>query len=208
MSKLFRFWIALLAFVALGCAEERAPIDRTQPNSIKKAYFAGEWYYQRTVVDVPASSGFTFVGNSGEMEKIKFDLQEGFLYVRRTTEFIKNADDKNAKGNKFSGEVVGAFRVLSHFDIRHAYNSTTGEEMNVLEENSFDRPWYEREYVRVDWSNNLVHNMDMDFERASIEGVPYYPQDTAADGSKNPDAPHSTNSLPSSQHSGISPYPS
>lgn len=190
MSKLFRFWLALLALLALGCAEERAPIDRTQPNGIKKAYFAGEWYYQRTVIDVPASSGFTFVGNSGEMEKIKFDLQESYLYVRRTTEFIKNADDKKAKGNKYSGEVVGAFRVVSHFDVRHAYNSTTGEEMNVLEENAFDRPWFEREYVRIDWSNNLVHNMDMDFERASIEGVPYYPQDTAADGSKNPDAPH------------------
>lgn len=180
----------LLAALCLGaCGAERKPIDRVQPNALKKSEFAGEWYYQRTVIDVPSANGFTFVGNGAEMARIKFDIQERTLYVRRQSEFILGADDKAQKGQKYSGEVIAAFAISSHFDIKYAYNSTTGEQINVREENASDRPWYARDYMRVDWSNNLVHNYDVDFERESIESVPYYPQNTNADGTINPDAP-------------------
>ena len=54
------------------------------------------------------------------------------------------------------GAVVAAFAIASHFDIRRAYNPQTGEEMNVIEENTVDRPWHLRDYFRVDWSSNLV----------------------------------------------------
>ena len=39
------------------------------------------------------------------------------------------------------------------------YNDATGEQSNVTE-NTSDRPWYEREYIRVDWSHNLLANFD------------------------------------------------
>ncbi len=182
----------LSALVLLGgCAEERDPIDRVQPYALKKADFAGEWYYQRTVVDVPAANGFTFVGNTDHsgLQKVKFDIQENTLFVRRNVELIKGADDKATKGDDYEGEVIGAFPILRHFDVRRAYNPTTGEEMNILEENAIDRPWYDRDYIRVDWSRNNVTNYQLDFERASIEAVPYYPQQTDKDGKVNPDAP-------------------
>ena len=35
------------------------------------------------------------------------------------------------------------------------YNATTGEETNVIRETT-ERPWYDREFIRVDSSNNLV----------------------------------------------------
>lgn len=186
--------LSLLLAAALltgACAEERDAIDRVQPNALKKSTFDGRWYYQRTVVDVPASNGFTFVGNTdhGGLQIIKFDLQENTLFVRRDTALIKGADVKEKKGEDYQGEVIGAFAVLKHFDVKRAYNPTTGEELNILEENAIDRPWYEREYVRVDWSNNLVHNYQLDFERKSIESVPYYVQETNQDGTRNPDAP-------------------
>src|SRR5262249_25569671 len=48
-----------------------------------------------------------------------------------------------------------AFRIEDQFDIRRGYDRTTGEESNVVEENR-ELPWYERQYVRVDWSKNLA----------------------------------------------------
>ena len=44
------------------------------------------------------------------------------------------------------------YALESHFDVRHSFNPTTGEELNVVEENSTDRPWSLRQYMRVDWS--------------------------------------------------------
>jgi hypothetical protein len=38
----------------------------------------------------------------------------------------------------------------------HDYNPQTGEELNVVVENTTDRPFYAREYMRVDWSSNKV----------------------------------------------------
>ena len=58
--------VSLVATLVLlfGCAQPRDPIDRVQPNVVRKSTFAGQWYYQRTVVDVSAANGFTFVGNT------------------------------------------------------------------------------------------------------------------------------------------------
>lgn len=178
---------AVFALVA-ACATERDPIDRVQPNARKKADFTGEWYYHRTVVDMPGATNFTFVGNSGEVARVTFDVQETTLFVRRTTELIVGGDAKQ-KGQPYHGEVIAAFRIQSHFDVKRAYNPTTGEQMNILEENQADRPWHAREFMRIDWSSNLVHNYDIAFETASIESVPYHVQEFGPDGKRNPDAP-------------------
>ena len=182
----------LIVILAAGCAEERPAIDRVQPNAILKSQFAGEWYYQRTVVDVPAANGFTFVGNTDHsgMSRVTWDIQEDFLYARRTTELIAGSDGKATAGSTYEGEVIAAFKIEKHFDIVNAYNPTTGEQLNILEENDKDRPWYEREYIRVDWKENLVTNYQLDFEAASVESVPYYVQEKNPEtGERNPDAP-------------------
>ncbi len=183
------------SIMMIGCAQERDTIDRVQPNYYKKSYFEGEWHYQRTVVSVPSGSVFTSVGmtdHSG-MTRVSFDIQENFLYARRTTEFIKDGDDRDAaedRGDQYEGEVVAAFRILSHFDIQPAYNPSTGEELNILNENTTDRPWYERDYIRVDWSKNEVTNLSLDFEAASIEPVSYFVQEfDDATGERHRDAP-------------------
>lgn len=184
--------LALSAF-AFGCADERPVIDRVQPNALTKAMFDGEWYYVRTVVDVPAANGFTHVGDTDHsgMRRIRWDIQEDWLYARRTTELIEGADLKDEEGERYAGEVVAAYRIQSHFDIVNAYNPTTGEQLNIREENTRDRPWYERDYMRVDWSTNHVHNYAMSFEAASVEGVPYYVQEIdPATGERHPDAPY------------------
>ncbi len=181
--------------IAAGCASPRDPINRVQPNYVDKKEFGGLWYYQRTVVDMPAANGFTFIGatDTKGLTRVAWDIQEGFLYARRTTELIKDADghhEAQKDGNIYKGEVVAAFRIQKHFDIARPYNDVTGEELNVLVENDVDRHWYDRRYMRVDWSQNLVHNYDLDFERESIESVPYYVQEIdPVTGKRNPDAP-------------------
>jgi hypothetical protein len=189
-----RLLVAIAALVSLfaACAEEREPIDRVQPNALDKSMFDGEFYYGRTVVDVPSGNGFTFVGGTdfNGLKRIRWDIQEDLLLARRTVELIDGADDLDETGEAYEGEVVAAFRIESHFDITRSYNSTTGEPLNIRVENTTDRPWYERSYMRVDWSNNLVTNYDLDFEAASIEPIPYYVQEfDSATGERNADAP-------------------
>jgi hypothetical protein len=51
---------ALMAAVASpGCGDPRPPINQVQVGAIEKSIFAGEWYFQQTVVDSPYSAGFT-----------------------------------------------------------------------------------------------------------------------------------------------------
>ena len=52
-----------------------------------------------------------------------------------------------------NGTIVAAYKIESHFDIRRSYNPTTGEQLNIIEENTSDRPWYDRQFMRVDWSS-------------------------------------------------------
>jgi hypothetical protein len=183
-------------FVLNGCASPREAIDRVQPNYVDKQALAGKWYYQRTVTDMPAANGFTFIGatDTEGLSRISWDIQEKFLFARRTTELIKNADGLDTiveNDEHYQGEVMAAFRIEKHFDIARPYNDTTGEQLNVLVENSTDRPWHERRYMRIDWSANLVHNYNLDFESESIESVPYFVQEyDPVTGERHPDAPN------------------
>lgn len=197
MHRRFSLWTAGLWFVLAlaSCAKSRDPINRVQPNYVDKKALDGVWYYQRTVVDMPASNGYTFIGATDQrsVSRVSWDVQQDYLYARRYMELVKGADGKepteSAQG-KYMGEVVAAFRIQKHFDVARPYNDTTGEELNVLVENDFDRPWHDRRYMRVDWSRNLVNNYSLDFERTTVESVPYFVQEfDPVTGRRNPDAP-------------------
>lgn len=138
-----------------GCAQEIGDIDRTQPNRVAKSALAGEWYMLTTVVDASATASSTFVGLQGDLERVAFSFEESSLIVRRTHE-----DYPGLESGQFNltnpavpapGAAVAVFRINSHFDIQRSYNSSTGEQSNVISENSSDRPWFDREYIRVGW---------------------------------------------------------
>lgn len=151
----------LLAFALLGgCVESQPPVNQVQPNVTRKADITdAEWYMQSTVVDTPYTTDFTFVGESGELERIVWEIQEEFLVARRAYENVAGADPQGINGTTDQqGAVVASYRIDSHFDIRRQYNPVTGEELNVIVENTTDRPWYQREFMRVDWSENLVND--------------------------------------------------
>lgn len=174
---------ALLALAGLtGCNDPGDPINRVQANVVEKDTFEGEWYYLQTVIDTPYDKGYTFVGEQGSLEKITWEIQEDFLIARRSYQHIENAEQDGIAEDNLRGVAVAMYRISSHFDIRRAYNTVTGEEQNVIMENNTDRPWYEREFMRVDWSQNLITNNDFLllaklFNGVQMEPVSYFVQD-------------------------------
>src|SRR5262249_41080382 len=114
---------------------------------------------------------------------------------RKAYQIAKGANDKGAAIKDPNGVIVAAYKISSHFDIRRGYNPTTGEENNIIEENTSDRPWNEREYFRVDWSTNQVQN-PMGFAmfsgsvmgKISVTPLTYYENDPASDNAPRFDA--------------------
>jgi len=184
--------------LAAGCAEEVDPISQVQTNYVRKSDLVGtdaknptEWYMRMTVTDTSRTNHFAFPGLQDELRRVRWEVQEQFLIARRSYELVAGSDGKGADPAKNNGVIVAMFPIQAHFDIRRAYNPATGEELNVVTENRSDRPWYERDYMRVDWTRNLVNDPDFQgfwiseiFGDIRWEPVQYFEQDPLS-----PDAP-------------------
>jgi hypothetical protein len=173
--------VALLSLIAFGaCTEEREPRSFVQPNAIRKADLEGTWHYLQTVTDAPPTSSAAFIGLSSDLMKIRFDIQEDTLYARRSHEQIDGSEDSKAKDqDAYQGAPLAAWRIESHFDIIREYNATTGEETNKIVE-STERPWSQREFIRVDWSKNLTNNyaaLGFNEGGVKVEAVSYWESD-------------------------------
>jgi len=195
----------LLGGLAAGnadCAQEREPIDRTRPARLDKHFFLGadlrdardnpEFYMNNYIVGSSGSNSLMPVGTYDDVDRIRWEVQENVLLARKAYEHVTGSDGRGVRGRTETGIVVAAYRIESHFDVRRAYNPTTGEELNLVEENMVDRPWYAREYMRVDWSQNMVDNPDWRFMfygalfgNLSFQPVRYYEQDP-----RSPSAPN------------------
>lgn len=143
--------LALLA----ACSPGVSTIDRTQPNGIDKAQFEGIWYHRATVTSADPESG-QVEGMTSNTEKLRWDITQELLIGYRSYEFVPYAEGLTSAGKDFFGAPVAAFKILKHFDIQRDYDPTTGAQNNVIVENDTDRPWYQRQYIRVDWTQNLV----------------------------------------------------
>lgn len=194
-----------LASTALvgGCAEERAPINRVQANALEKRFFVGalatpdddpEFYMRVTVTDVDSGAGSDGLFTNSDAQptmRIRWEVTQDLLIARLTYERIENTDGKGARRTP-DGQAVAAYAIESHFDIKRSYNEQTGEELNVVVENDTDRPWYTREYFRVDWSRNLITTAyELDtlsqlgiYYGVELEPIAYYVNDPA-----HPDTP-------------------
>jgi len=158
MSRLATILIASLALFLTACPEARPPVDQTQANAIAKTAFDGEWYFQRTVTDTPYETEFTFVGDQGELERVEWRIEENLLLAVRSYvryEGTEGHDDGDAESE---GQPIAAWPIVEHFDIRRDYNTVTGEEYNVIVENTTDRQWFERDFIRVDWTSQTITN--------------------------------------------------
>ena len=162
-------WMLLLGVIASlgGCDKGGANVDRTQPNLVDKAIFEGEWWVSQTVIDADAeATGIAWSGasgsdlgldngESGAIGRIRWVIDEDFLFAFRSFELVEGAN-ADAGGDGFRGQPLAAFEVIDHVDVKPLYNEVTGETLNVIEENTDDRRWFERDFMRVDWSENHV----------------------------------------------------
>lgn len=169
---------ALLGALAMGtgCAQSVGDIDRTQPDLVDKDHFIdGQWFIRETVVDVPPTSPTTMIGDMGDLEEVVWEIQENWLVGYRAYEKIPGTDDSAASAianpssqpvapgtgygrdtGVYKGNPVVAYRIEGHVDVQRGYNARTGEQNNVISENTTDRPWYERNFMRVNWASNEV----------------------------------------------------
>ena len=173
--------VVLAVSVFSGCAKQQPPINRIEAYALPKSLFNGEWYYGQTVVDVPGTLTVTMVGNTNYQGtyRIRWDIQENYLYARKAYEAVEGAKNTNPDSGEYKGTIVGSWKIVSHFDIKRAYNPTTGEENNVLTENAEDCKWYDCKYLRVDWSTNLaIDYLFLDGEEnMKKEPIPFFDQD-------------------------------
>jgi hypothetical protein len=162
----FTLTMALAAATGLGalagCAGQ-GDIDRTQPDKVRKAIFydatTGQpktYYYRQTYVDVPPTSAWAFEGTQGSMLKVKFVIEENFLKGYRSYDYAPGSENPFTGGSNNMDTPMLVYAIKSHFDVKREYNPGTGEQTNVISENTTDRPWDQREYMRVDWSVNLA----------------------------------------------------
>ncbi len=172
-SRALLFLSLVLSGPLLAACNTGLPtVNRVQPNAMQKsALLQGEWYFLQTVIDSAYSASYTFVGEQGTTDKIRWEVTEDFLIARRTYEYIDGAEGEGIAGATETGAIVAMYRIEKHFDIRRAYNPVTGEEQNTLVENDFDRPWYDREFMRVDWSESVISNNDFLVGARLFDGI-------------------------------------
>jgi hypothetical protein len=193
--------LSMALLLSAGCAEERKPINRVQANALEKSFFVGEvgdpaddpeFFWRNFVVDASESQSMVGIGSWSGVDRIRWEITESTLFARRSYAQNPGADNKGDPEDFPNATIVAAYPIESHFDIVRDYNPSTGEELNVIDENTSDRPWQQREYMRVDWSINLVDTpqwYDMFVGKAfgaiSVTPLSYYVSDA-----NHPDAPH------------------
>jgi hypothetical protein len=174
MRRLPWLWLVLACSLP-ACGSEEAPINRVGVNVVEKAIFQDSWYMSRTVVDVDyeAAGMGTYPGDIASdaamdftaLPRIRWVIDQNTLFAYRDYPLVQGGDGQAKAGDagldaqkrsEMYASPVAAYKIQKHFDVRRAYNPSTGEERNVVEENDTDRPWYEREFMRVDWSKNLL----------------------------------------------------
>ncbi len=208
MNRRFAFRLATVFLVAgllAACAEERPPVDRVQTFALQKSLFVGEdllshddnpeFWTQVTMVDVgfgAASESLFTSTDSQKLTRITWQITEDLLLARMAYERVEGTDGKGVGKKTDEGIIVAAFAIEKHFDIVKDYNPTTGEELNVINENDTDRPWYDREYFRVDFSKNQATHV-YDFDTLSMigayDGIEYEPLSYYVDDPNHRDAP-------------------
>ncbi|MFH1807784.1 MAG: hypothetical protein ABIJ09_03510 [Pseudomonadota bacterium] len=153
---------ALAALTMAACAELNPDINRVQPPYEAKAIFDGSWYFRRTVIDAAPGNQWVSQGDGdwAVIERIRWKITQGFLYGYRDWEYVPGSETGEYDGSDYFGSPVVMYAIKEQFDIRRSYNPQTGEETNVIDKN-VERPWNEREYIVVDWSQNLAPTLGL-----------------------------------------------
>src|SRR5689334_13406065 len=128
--------LAVCSLLALAACAEPGPVrNRVQANLVDKSIFEGDWWYTRTVVGldndvgfgiaeagagapwVGATADFDIISNSGNIGRIRWVIDENYLYAYRSHEIITggaaNPDDPS-----YRGQPLAIFAIDKHADVR------------------------------------------------------------------------------------------
>jgi hypothetical protein len=186
MRRVLGAVLLLCGAVLAGCNERPAEVDRVQTNLVDKAIFEGEWWYTATTVDVDYDEAFVFSSANGfapfegsmstdygldfnrggpevlgsptysfPIARIRWVIDEKFLFAYRSFELVSGGN-VDGRSPDFRGQPLAVYAIDDHVDVRSGYSAITGQKDNVKEENDTDRRWFERAFMRVDWSQNLL----------------------------------------------------
>src|SRR5258708_38344113 len=99
---------SLLALGAAGCASEREPISRVQPNAISKHFLIGadlgdpaddpEFRWRNYVVDASVSQSSIGIGSWGHVDRIKWEVTENLLIARKAYAIAAGGNDDKTVG--------------------------------------------------------------------------------------------------------------
>ncbi|MEJ7732962.1 MAG: hypothetical protein WKG00_27670 [Polyangiaceae bacterium] len=194
--------LSLVGLAVVSCAEERDTISRVQANALGKDFFVGpdlqghgddpEFYWRNYVVDGSVSQSLIGIGSWSGVDRIRWEITEDRLIAHKAYQVLKDADDKGVLQGDPDGTVVASYAIEAHFDIRRVYNPSTGEEMNIVEENTVDKRWQDRTHMRVDWSINLVDTPQWDdmFIGKVFGNIKLTSESMAVTDPSSPDRPH------------------
>jgi hypothetical protein len=151
--------MVLAGMGATSCGNRNPDINSVQPGYVKKALFTtgDEWYMRRTIIKSETTNRYAVEGQGDIiLDRVKFRIEEDVLIAYRAYEAIPGSQSQERKGKtNFEGSVLAMWPITSHFDILRRYDVATGNELNEIIEQSSDRHWYDRDYMRVDFATNL-----------------------------------------------------
>ncbi|MEZ4269258.1 MAG: zinc-dependent metalloprotease [Myxococcota bacterium] len=178
--------LALVATLALAlpfaaCVEDVGLVNRTDGDKIDKRLFEGNWLFVQTTADVPYSSAVSFTGetNFGGTAKIIFDVQEKWLIAYPIVETVVGTeegyrfqsirkywdpDHRDEFQEMYVGQPLAKWPIKSHFDVIRDYNTYNGAQSNEVVENTKDRPWWQRDFIRVGWHQQDVRDFFYDLK--------------------------------------------
>jgi hypothetical protein len=181
MNRRTRIASIAAAAILVGCAGQ-GDIDRTQPDKVEKSIFFTKdpttgrvkpkvWYYRQVVTRVPSTTGYSFEGLYGEMYKVRFDITEKHLVAYRAHDYAPGTQNEFTTTDNNLDSPLAVWPISSHFDVQRGYIAGTGEQTNVIEENTSDKQWFERKFMRVDWTQNA--NVDFGSPMSSLMTASY-----------------------------------
>ena len=173
-KKALSLLIALIAvMMAVSCTTERSAVDKTDELALDKRLFDGEFFVRQTIVDLPYTADYAFIGESSSGKIIKWKITENWLIAYSIWDKL-TAVDTNEIVDVNETPIV-AYPIAAHYDIVPSENPTTGEALPVLVANT-DRPWNERRYFSLATnSRSGVTNYELQYLTLTIEwGAPFY----------------------------------
>ncbi len=161
ITRIFGTLTALLAAVLIvACTTEREAVDKTDELALDKHLFDGEFFYRQTVVELPYTADYSFIGESNDGKIIRWKITKNWLIAYSIHDKINIVD--TAEQLAPNETPILAYPILDHFDILPQENPTTGEAMPVYVPNH-DRPWNERRYFTIDQSGNAMINFELKY---------------------------------------------